>query len=48
MFTANSKLDVGTGRPASFDRDRDQLANAIDVDADERIDIENSITLIIG
>jgi hypothetical protein len=37
MLAADAQLDVGPGRPAPLRRQRDQLADALDIEADERI-----------
>ena len=37
MLAADAELDVGARRPAPLGRDRDQLADALDVEADERV-----------
>ena len=36
MLAANAELEAGPGRPAPLGGDRDQLADALDVEADER------------
>ena len=48
MLAANAELDSGLRRPAPLDRDRDQLADALDVEADERIARENALLDIGG
>ena len=37
MLAADAELDVGARRPPALGRDRDQLADALDVEADERV-----------
>ena len=37
MFAADAELEAGLGRASAFGGDRDQLADALDVDADERV-----------
>jgi hypothetical protein len=37
MLAADAELDVGPRRPAALRRDLDQLAHALDIEADERI-----------
>ena len=43
MLAANAELEVRPGRPAALDRDRDQLADALDVDADEGVAGEDAL-----
>ncbi len=48
MLAANAELEAGPGRPAPLGGDRDQLADALDVDADERVAREDALFDIGG
>ena len=37
MFTADAKLDLRSGRPASLNCQRDQLPNTVNIEADKRV-----------
>jgi hypothetical protein len=43
MLAADAELDVRARRPAPLGRDLDQLADALDVEADERIAREDAL-----
>ena len=43
MLAANADLEIGTGLAPARDADLDELADAIAIDRDERIDLQDSL-----
>ena len=48
MLAADAELEAGPAAPAPLGGDRDQLADALDVEADERVAREDALLDIGG
>jgi hypothetical protein len=48
MLAADAELDIRARRPAPLRRDLDQLADALDIEADERVAREDALVDIGG